>query len=461
MAFTNNISYEVNNRNGLLGEETYSSNVEYETLTPNISDSNVQPLDVLCSTNDLDLDLEHHRHTSHIPVIQHNRDYFTGKSFRHLGVWKSGKVYTNDAYFQDFVSKDNVWLACKKTHFASTTPVFHYDESGHVDGLDDATSEYWQIALVLNVEIDDTFDLNSEHPVQNKVVYQAILNLGSDIAATEAELTAALGDLQKEVEFKYNALSVRITTEVSQLNATIDAKYAELNQKITTAISNLDTVLSGKITAEVTRAKNAEAKLSNSINDLTGYVHEEVNRRIGIVESTLETKASRSELEQQIANTKQYADSKVSTETKRAQAAEKALDDKIKTISGLKIEVVSVLPAKGDSTIIYLLPKPDGETPDIYDEYIYVNNKWEKIGSTEIDLANYYNKEEIDSFLDEKAEVEQVEKLDTELDNVAYIDDSFVIGDTAYLTGVVIDTVFYPTHAEIVDYGEFQKVIIK
>ena len=30
------------------------------------------------------------------------------------------------------------------------------------------------------------------------------------------------------------------------------------------------------------------------------------------------------------------------------------------------------------------------------DEYIYVNNAWEKIGSTAVDLSNYYTKEEID-----------------------------------------------------------------
>lgn len=57
----------------------------------------------------------------------------------------------------------------------------------------------------------------------------------------------------------------------------------------------------------------------------------------------------------------------------------------IKTIS---IEVVNTLPTTGEDNKIYLVPK-GGSTGDVYNEYIWVNNAWELIGSTQVDLTGY------------------------------------------------------------------------
>lgn len=55
------------------------------------------------------------------------------------------------------------------------------------------------------------------------------------------------------------------------------------------------------------------------------------------------------------------------------------------------IEVVASLPTQDISTTtIYLVAQEDGASgQDIYDEYIYVNSKWELIGNTDIDLSAY------------------------------------------------------------------------
>lgn len=58
----------------------------------------------------------------------------------------------------------------------------------------------------------------------------------------------------------------------------------------------------------------------------------------------------------------------------------------------LKISVVAKLPTENiDTDTIYLVPKSDTEKADdnIYNEYVYVNNKWELIGTTAVDLTNY------------------------------------------------------------------------
>lgn len=58
---------------------------------------------------------------------------------------------------------------------------------------------------------------------------------------------------------------------------------------------------------------------------------------------------------------------------------------------GISFVVVDTLPTTGDSNKIYLVPHNHGST-DVYDEYIYVNNSWEKIGNTDIDLTDYATK---------------------------------------------------------------------
>ena len=74
------------------------------------------------------------------------------------------------------------------------------------------------------------------------------------------------------------------------------------------------------------------------------------------------------------------------------------VDNLISAIVTLDIEVVQTLPTQDISTTtIYLVPKQTAGTQDVYDEYIYVNNAWELIGDTEVDLSNYYTKTEADN----------------------------------------------------------------
>lgn len=63
----------------------------------------------------------------------------------------------------------------------------------------------------------------------------------------------------------------------------------------------------------------------------------------------------------------------------------------------ITFKIVDSLPTTGESNIIYLIPSSNSQTQNIKDEYIWLSNKWEKIGSTSIDLSQYYTKIESDN----------------------------------------------------------------
>ena len=79
----------------------------------------------------------------------------------------------------------------------------------------------------------------------------------------------------------------------------------------------------------------------------------------------------------------------------------------IKTIS---IEVVDTLPTTGEDNKIYLVPK-EGSTGDIYNEYIWVNNAWELIGTTQVDLTGYATEDWVNAQIKDFVNESQVTQI--------------------------------------------------
>ena len=75
----------------------------------------------------------------------------------------------------------------------------------------------------------------------------------------------------------------------------------------------------------------------------------------------------------------------------------KEINDLIKKIPNFKIEVVTALPTSNiDDATIYLV-RGSGSGENMYDEYIHVNNNWERLGgqSQSLDLTYYATKAEL------------------------------------------------------------------
>lgn len=84
------------------------------------------------------------------------------------------------------------------------------------------------------------------------------------------------------------------------------------------------------------------------------------------------------------------------------------------TATGLRFEVVEELPDEGQSGVIYLVPNED----DTYDEYIWLEDeeRFERVGNTDVDLSNYYTKDEVDLMLADYAETSDLDALELEVE---------------------------------------------
>ena len=67
-----------------------------------------------------------------------------------------------------------------------------------------------------------------------------------------------------------------------------------------------------------------------------------------------------------------------------------AINSAISGITGISFEIVQTLPSTGTAGKIYLVAN-SGSGTNAYDEYIYYNNAWEKLGTTDVDLTGYFN----------------------------------------------------------------------
>ena len=101
----------------------------------------------------------------------------------------------------------------------------------------------------------------------------------------------------------------------------------------------------------------------------------------------------------------------------------------IGAITTIHFEVVQTLPTSDIQTnVIYLVPKSTAGTNDVYDEYINMDGTsagWELIGSTQVDLSNYYTKTQTDTLLDGKVS-------DVKVNDTSVVDSSHVANITSY-----------------------------
>ena len=73
----------------------------------------------------------------------------------------------------------------------------------------------------------------------------------------------------------------------------------------------------------------------------------------------------------------------------------------VSNINQFRVIRLDVRPETGEEKIIYLIPKHGGISPDIHDEWLWINSTWELIGNTQIDLSEYAKIADVNTAINE------------------------------------------------------------
>ncbi len=224
-----------------------------------------------------------------------------------------------------------------------------------------------------------------------------------------------------------------------------DADKAEFANKVESDLAN---VLDAK-------ANKVHTHTLSDITDYTAYDDSEVKKSISdetterkssdeTLQKNIDTKANQTDLDSLSsdldtlqkaynteASTRELADTAltnlINTEVQNRIKADSELSEKISAIPKFAIEVVNELPTSDISvSTVYLLKTSDTETGNLYTEYIYVNNAWEKLGTQTLDLSDYYHKNEVNTLLNTK------QNTLTAGNNITIADNTISAKDTVY-----------------------------
>ena len=152
-----------------------------------------------------------------------------------------------------------------------------------------------------------------------------------------------------------------------------------------TLVKLASTTASGDVVADITKLQGDVTKLENALEDVKKVANAAMPKSGGTFTGAINLHAAPTE-DMQAAN-------------------KKYVDDSIGKLTGIEFQIVESLPTTGKKGVIYLVahnneegnPAHNPSDKDIYDEYIWVTDKFEKIGNTDIDLSAYAKSADVDT----------------------------------------------------------------
>lgn len=297
----------------------------------------------------------------------------------------------------------NMKLLLRRAAFADTC-VLDLGEPGYHTG----TKEF---------KIGDGTTQWSALPIANKAALDAIsarIDALNDTYATDAEVAAIKEALEAAINARvtlevYNAYVADHARTDSDTNTYIDDRLSEfgintvkpLNDKIEeikydyTTAAQAGTIAEEKIAAFKTSTVDPIEARVKAIEDAPyatqAYADQAEADAIATVIGVEETDTADSAT---IIGAKKYADAR------KAEVVE--MIDGVAS-AGLTRSIVTELPATDEAAMntIYMIKRAAGvEGKDVYDEYILIEvdgtKHFELLGNTELDLSNYYTKDEVD-----------------------------------------------------------------
>lgn len=233
--------------------------------------------------------------------------------------------------------------------------------------------------------------------------------LNTDLKANIAQGNKTNANLQSSISTAKNTQStlqektaqgIDANTKLGQSIKTgqdVVSKINAADKNLTTSITNADTAKTN-LDASVDKANTAKTNLDASIDkaNTTKTKLDESTQKGNTTDNNL--KSTDSKASTSISTLKDLLNQSVTTEKNLKEiiasgnldkyVTEPKLQEALAKIKTLKKEVVDTLPSTGQDDVIYLVKDSKGKDNNVYLEYIWLD-KWELIGSTEVDLSGY------------------------------------------------------------------------
>lgn len=163
--------------------------------------------------------------------------------------------------------------------------------------------------------------------------------------------------------------------------------------------------------------------IANNLYEFEEYTEEEVANLIDLSEEEV-AELTRVINDTTVALNKVYSNKKVEELlTELEVTCNKYADEKIGGLASIHLAYVDTLPTTGENNVIYILKSTTGgnDTLNLY------NNGWISIGEFTISLDNYYDKTEVDTLLNDKANKNEVFSQNDVVNDMSNVSSSTVL----------------------------------
>lgn len=366
-----------------------------------------------------------------------------------INYYKKSETYTKTEIDQKLSAKwDSKFVDELPTEDISTTTIYFLKrkkEQGTTQYESDVYDEYiytgtWELIGNTYVDLTDYYRKSEvEEVIDNKVLVETnnrliseneikgnIENVNNYAKSIENNLNSEISTRQdndllhdtkiNEVESNLNSEISRATNAENTLSSRCDTYDSHIansdNPHSVTAkqiglgnVTNVSTTDTITLNSENNITSGAVyTALENKVDKVDGkglsdqnYTYEEKVKLSGLSnydDTSLSNRVTTTESEIENIN----ADSSVegSTDYKIAKALE--------GVTSISYEIVSSLPATGVAGKIYFVKGTGTETEQVYNEYVWLGNSWEKLGKStaEIDLSDVYNKSQVNALVSVK-----------------------------------------------------------
>ncbi|MGN1393993.1 MAG: hypothetical protein ACI4V7_08205 [Succinivibrionaceae bacterium] len=221
--------------------------------------------------------------------------------------------------------------------------------------------------------VDNTSDLDK--PISTAV--QGVLDGKADKATTLSGYGITDAYTKEEIENTY-AKSVDIPTKVSQLenDSGYLTEHQDISGKADTSYVNEELAKKQDVISDLETIREGASKGATALQTETDPIYTADKPNIAL----------KSEIPTNVSSLTNDAGYQTASDVASA----------IASIPQFEMKIVDVLPATGQKMVLYLLPKISVSGDNIYDEYIWLEStsSFELVGSTTVDLSDYYTKTE-------------------------------------------------------------------